>query len=99
MTIKKIIDEIENTDKPITALLTSGTSSKLIAIGLAKGIFLKEHKAPGHTKMIVLKGKLEYLSEGNSKIFSEYDEYQIPLKEVHSVLGLENSVFLLSVNK
>jgi len=99
MIIKKIIDEIEYAKKPVTALLTSGTNSKLIAIGLAKGVLLKKHKAPGPTKLIVLKGKLEYLSKGNSKIFSEYDEYQIPLEEVHSVVGIENSVFLLSINK
>ncbi len=98
MTIKKIILAIENANKPITALLSKGTKSKLIAIGIGKGILLKEHKAPGPTKLIVLRGKIEYRTEDSSRIFSELDEFQIPLEEVHSVLGKENSVFLLSVN-
>jgi len=98
MNINKIISKIENADKPITTLLTKGSNSKLIAIGLAKGVLLKEHQAPGSTKLIVLKGKLDYRTEEKRRIFSQYDEFQIPLEEVHSVLGLENSVFLLSVN-
>jgi len=99
MTIKTIISQIQYADKPITALLSKGTNSKLIAIGLGKGVLLKAHKAPGPTKLIVLKGKIEYQSEGSSRKFSALDEFQIPLEEVHSVLGIENSVFLLSVNK
>jgi len=98
MTIKEIIFEIENSNKPITTILSKGTSSKLIAVGLAKGVIMKKHKAPGHTRMIVLKGQIEYKTQHTAFKLSAFDEHQIPLEEIHSVKGNEDSVFLLSVN-
>jgi len=98
MTIKEIIKEIDHTSKPITTVISKSDCSKLIAIGLGKGVLLKKHKAPGQTKLIVIKGQIEYRVEEHVRLFSALDEYQIPLEEVHSVLGIDDCVFLLSIN-
>jgi len=98
MDIKSILEKTKVEDKPIVSVLSKGSNSRLIAIGLGDGVVLKEHKAPGPTRMIVLKGELEYRAQGEVKVLSELDEFDIPLKEIHSVTGRGQTVFLLSVN-
>jgi len=98
MSIKEIKEQIKNSQKPVVSIIAKGNNSKLIAIGLGKGVLLKEHTAPGPTKMIILKGQIEYKAIHQSKLLSALDEYQIPMDELHSVVGVEESIFLLSVN-
>jgi len=98
MTIKEIQEQIKTATKPVVSLLTKGTQSKLIAIGLGKGVELKKHKAPGPTRIIMLQGELEYKTTDKIVSLAAMDEYQIPLEEIHSVKGKEAAVFLLSVN-
>lgn len=98
MSIKEISELIKIATKPIISILSKGQNSKLIAVGLSKGTFLKEHKAPGPTRMIILEGKIEYKSAHRVEVFTSFDEFQIPLGELHAVTGLEESIFLLSVH-
>jgi len=97
MTIKEIFEKTKSANKPVTQLLSKGSNSKLIGIGLRKDVVLKEHKAPGPTTMVILKGQLEYTTKESVKNFYELNEYQIPLEEIHSVKGVEDCVFLLFI--
>jgi len=98
MTIKEIKAEIKTATKPVVSVLTKGSQSKLIAIGLGKGISLREHKAPGPTRIVMLLGAIEYKTSDAVKTFNALDEYQIPMDEIHAVTGIEDAIFLLSVN-
>lgn len=98
MTIKEIRAQIKTAKSPVVSLLTKGSQSKLIAIGLGKGVELTEHKAPGPTRIIILEGIIEYRTTEGTKLFTAMAEYQIPIDEIHSVIGKEHSIFLLSVN-
>jgi len=99
MSIKDIYERAKSSEKTVSGLVTKGEKSSLIAIGLGKGVVLKEHTAPGPTKLIVLQGAIEYSSERGVQNLNTLDEFVIPLEERHSVKGLDHSVFLLSVNK
>jgi len=98
MSIKEIIEKLKTEDRPVISVLAKGSQSKLIAVGLGKNVQLKEHKAPGPTIMVILMGQVEYKTSKYSKTLSVTDEFQIPMEEVHAVAGIEDSVFLLSVN-
>ncbi len=81
--------------KPVTKLIQKGKNFKVTSIGLNKGVTLKEHKAPGRTKLYVAQGKIEYRTSDYSTVFTEFDEYDIPLEELHEVYAHEPSMFLL----
>ena len=98
MDIKEIYERAKTSPKTISSLVTKGEKSSLIAIALGKDVVLKKHTAPGPTKLIVMKGKIEYISETGVKRLEALDEHIIPLEEIHSVKALDHSVFLLSVN-
>lgn len=72
-------------------------NTKLIAIGLNTGIVLEKHKAPGRTKLIVIQGKIKYITENEILILDQFQTYDIPLEEIHSVTTDTPSIFLLLV--
>lgn len=86
-----------STEKVVTKVIQKGADFKVIGLGLNKGAILKEHKAPGRAKLIVIEGLISYKTGGTKIIMSQYDEYEIPLEEYHTVEGLEESICLLIV--
>ena len=58
---------------------------------------LKNHKAPGRKKLLVLHGTIEYKTGERSVILNKFDEFDIPLDEIHQVTGMEEAVFMLLV--
>ena len=97
MNLNDILGKLESSEKPITQLIHKTDSSKVIAIGLAKGVALKEHKSPGPAKIVVIKGNIRYEANNSELELSAFDEYEIPLDEIHSVIGLDHSIFLLMI--
>ncbi|MFY0643377.1 MAG: hypothetical protein JXR19_02815 [Bacteroidia bacterium] len=97
MNLNDVVSQMELSERPITHLIHKSDSSKIIAIGLKKGVSLNEHKSPGPANIVVIKGAISY--KANSKLVElrTYDEFQIPIDEIHSVTGIENAVFLLVV--
>ena len=56
---------------------------------------LKEHKANVPTKLIVLEGSVNYKSERTEIKLGKYDEFEIPINELHAVNALADSVCML----
>lgn len=96
--LKDLIEKLPNSDKPLTKVLLKNENTKVIAVGLKKGVVLNDHKAPGATKLIVVKGEIKYTTVQNEIVLRLFDEYDIPLEEIHRVEGLQDSLFLLLVN-
>ncbi len=86
-----------STEKIVTKVIQKGDDFKVIGLGLNKGAVLKEHKAPGRAKLVVVEGKISYITSESTITMSQYDEYDIPLEEYHTVEGLEESICLLIV--
>lgn len=96
--LKDILEKLPHSDKPLTTLLLKNENTKVIAVGLKKGVVLNNHKAPGTTKLIVVKGEVKYTTAHKEIVLQLFDEYDIPLEEIHRVEGLQDSLFLLLVN-
>ena len=95
MTIRSVLEELKSSSRPVVKTLHKTTLSKVLCIGLSKGMELKEHKAHQPTRLIVVEGCIEYKESGRIHIFSKFDEHQIPVEVTHAVDALEESVILL----
>ncbi len=92
-----ILEEIKNSSKPVTKIIRKTADFKVFAIGLNTGVALKNHKAPGRTKLIVIEGRIDYNTSNKTITLHKFDEFEIPLKETHEVTAHEPSVFILVV--
>lgn len=101
--INQIDKELENSSGPITRVYHKGKDIRIISIGLKKGIVLKEHKTPSlkqniilkNVVLIVVKGKVLYTSDTKNIEINTFEKLEIPINELHSVEGIEDSILLL----
>ena len=95
MIIKEILSEIETKEHPVAKALFKKEGFKVLMIAFKKGMVLKEHKANVPTKLVVLEGSVKYKSETTEIELGKYDEFEIPINELHAVNALENSLCML----
>jgi len=95
MNIHEVKKQLESSVAPVVKVIHKTESNRIIALGLRKGIVLKEHKASVPARLIVLEGSLQYKQEGEIIELHQHDEHEIPVGILHSVEGLEDSIAIL----
>ena len=95
MIIKEILSELETKDHPVAKALYKKEGFKVLVLAFNKGMILKEHKAHIPTKLVVLEGSVKYISETTEIELGKYDEFDIPVNDLHAVSALENSLCML----
>lgn len=93
--IKEVLAELEIKNHPLAKALFKNDTCKVLVIAFKKGMILKEHKANMASKLIVLNGKVIYIHEESKTTLGQYDEFEIPINQVHSVEAVEDSLCLL----
>ncbi len=89
-----------NSEKPSVSVIRSSEKSKVIAIGLAKNVLLKEHKTLLPTLLLCIQGRIEFSIHDQVLTLSALEDYEIPINELHKVRGLdEKNIFLLIQEK
>ncbi len=97
--MNEIENQILSSNSPVIRSIQKGNGFKVIAIGLNTGVMLKKHVAPDRAKIFVVKGKIEYVAESNTKQLAKFEAFDIPEDELHEVTALEPSLFLLIVGR
>ena len=95
MTIKIIKETLKSSKHPVGRALYKTASAKTLAIGFGKGMKLNDHKTNVPTKFLVVQGEVEYHEGDQIHVLSIFDEYDIPVGIIHSVIAHEESVILL----
>jgi len=95
MIIKEILSELATKDHPVAKALFKKEGFKVLVLAFKDGMVLKEHKANVPTKLIVLEGSVNYKSETTEIKLEKYDEFEIPINELHAVNALTNAVCML----
>lgn len=72
-------------------------SLRLVLIGLHQGAEMKSHTAPGIISVQVLEGKIKFKTEQQTAELSEGQMLALHSGIPHSVLAMEESVFLLTL--
>lgn len=99
MVLREVLNSAVQTDKPVLKPLVTTTDTKIIAIGLKKGVILKEHTAPSTAQLTVIKGKVNYITPNYEKLLECYDTHDIIFNEPHSLEAEEDSLCLLVLTK
>lgn len=96
MQIKQIKQDLQTKEHPVARAIHKGTNFKVIALGMNKGMILKEHQAHLPTKLTVLEGEVIYVEDTKRIALTQYDEYDIPVEVLHSVEASADSLCLLT---
>lgn len=95
MIIKELLAELETRENPAAKALYKTEGFKVLVMAFKNGMILKEHKANVPTKLVVLNGKINYKSDSDNIELSQYEEFEIPVHDVHMVIALEDSLCIL----
>lgn len=95
MLIKEILSELDMKDHPVSKALFKKEGFKVLVLAFKEGMVLKEHKANVPTKLVVLEGSVKYKSETTEIELGKYDEFEIPVNELHAVDALADAVCML----
>lgn len=77
-----------STEKPSVVPLKKSEKLKYFSVALGKGAVLKKHVAPVPSTLVVLKGAIDFLINGETLNFKQFDVYEIPVNVEHEVIGV-----------
>ena len=86
-------------DKVQIDKMTETPYSKEIRICMEKGNVMQEHTAPGAIAIMVLRGRINLASEGESTTLSEGDMVCFEANVPHSLDAIEQSIVRLTLAK
>ncbi len=95
MIIKEVLAELELKDHPVAKALYKKEGFKVLVLAFKKDMVLKEHKAHLPTKLIVIDGRIVYNSDATNITLYKYEEFEIPVNDLHEVTALEDAVCML----
>ena len=85
------------TDKPTTYFVKDGKNVRQVAIALGEGGVLKKHTTSIPVTLIMVKGTVRFLINGEEIVLKDLDTYQIPVDVEHEVIGVEKeNVFIVT---
>lgn len=85
------------TDKPTTYFVKDGKNVRQVAIALGEGGVLKKHTTSIPATLIMVKGTVRFLINGEEIVLKDLDTYQIPIDVEHEVIGVEKeNVFIVT---
>lgn len=99
MILANIKAELETTTKPIGKMLRKGDDFHVLAIGFKKGMILPEHTTALPARLVVIEGAVTYNSPKGASALELYDEYEIPVDELHWVEARQDSLILVIKGK
>ena len=85
------------TDKPTTYFVKDGKNVRQVAIALGEGAVLKKHTTNIPATLIMVKGTVRFLINGEEVVLKDLDTYQIPVDVEHEVIGVEKeNIFIVT---
>ena len=85
------------TDKQTTYFVKDGKNVRQVAIALGEGGVLKKHTTSIPATLIMVKGTVRFLINGEEIVLKDLDTYQIPVDIEHEVIGVEKeNVFIVT---
>ena len=87
-----------STEKANVFSIKKSDKIKYFAVALGKGAILKKHTAPVPATLVVLKGEINFMIQGETINMKQFDVYEIPVNVEHEVVGVSDEN-LFSVNQ
>lgn len=97
--ITEVAQNLKISDRPVMKKILDENGTKIMAIGLRRGVELSEQVAPCKAKLLVIKGEIDFNTKTESIRFARYESYDIPKNVKHSVVAWDDAIFLLFLNE
>ncbi|MAZ28083.1 MAG: hypothetical protein CL868_13535 [Cytophagaceae bacterium] len=95
----ELAENLKLSNHPVIKKIHDENGTKIMAIGLKRGVELAEHVAPCKARLLVIKGEIDFNTKTESKRFACYESYDIPMNVKHSVVAWNDAIFLLFLNE
>jgi hypothetical protein len=95
-TIERVLLQLKTATKPVIDVLHKNDDFKVLVIGLNAGVLFPDHLTKVPAKLTVLMGSVVYQDATGSVPLFCFDELEIPINKVHSVLANRRSICLLT---
>lgn len=95
----EVAQSLKTSNRPIIKKILDENGTKIMAIGLGRGVELAEHVAPCKARLLVIKGEIDFNTKTESKRFACYESFDIPMDVKHSVVAWDDAIFLLFLNE
>lgn len=95
MILKEIESELKSAEGPVAKILRKGENFNVLAIGFRKNMLLKKHKSNVPARIVVIKGEVVYNDKNGATKLGLYEEFEIPVEEMHWVESLQDSLMLV----
>ena len=84
-------------DRQTTYFVKDGKSIRQVAVTLGEGAILKKHTTDVPATLIMVKGEVRFLINGEEIILKDLDTYQIPVEVEHEVIGVQKeNIFIIT---
>ena len=88
------------TDKQTVSVIKNGEGVKQVAVALGKGAILKKHTTDVPAFLVVVKGEIRFLINGQEILLKALDTYNIPTEIEHELIGVDDeNLFILTKSK
>ncbi|TXE17051.1 cupin domain-containing protein [Psychroserpens burtonensis] len=78
-----------------TGKLLDLDAQEILLISLEKGALFPEHRSPRDANILVLEGSITFIINDNEYSLTKHNIFNFPKDEVHKVIAIENSKFLI----
>jgi len=97
--ITEIAENLKVCNMPVIKKIYNEHGTKIVAIGLKRGVELAAHTTPCKATLLVIKGEIDFNTETESRRYACYESYNIPINVKHSVVAWDDAIFLLILNE
>jgi|GEM_PF-59191 len=88
------------TDKHTALVIKSGEGIKQVAVALGKGAILRKHTTDVPAFLVMVKGEVRFLINGEEVLLKALDTYNIPANVEHELIGVQDeNLFILTKSK
>ncbi len=84
-TVKSLVAQAENASDQVANNINKGVELKFLMIDFIIDTVLKENKSKIATQLTILMGQLKIQAIGVHNKLNQYDEFEIPMNELHFV--------------
>lgn len=95
----EVANNLKISDQPVIKKIHDENGTKIMAIGLKRGVELSEHVAPCKARLLVVQGEIDFNTETESRRYACFESYDIPMDVKHSVVAWDDAIFLLFLNE
>lgn len=97
--ITEVANNLKVSDTPVIKKIHDDNGIKIIAIGLARGVKLEEHKTTCKAELLVVQGEIDFNTETESRRYACFESYDIPLNVKHNVVAWDDAIVLLFLHE